>query len=161
MTYRRLTADDLIDRAEISDVVHRYATGIDHRDWPLFRSIFTDQIMLDFSSWSGEPRHATSSAAWAAGVEKVLSSFDATQHVSSNHVITLDGDRATCVSYMMALHHLVTGDTREMHAIGGWYTNRLVRTGEGWKIADCTLTVRWEMGDRGLFARAMARAAGA
>ena len=30
----------LLDRAEISDVQLRYATGLDSRDWPLFRSCF-------------------------------------------------------------------------------------------------------------------------
>jgi hypothetical protein len=31
----------LLDRAEISDVQLRYATGLDSRNWPLFRSCFT------------------------------------------------------------------------------------------------------------------------
>ncbi len=34
----------LIDRAEIGDVQLRYATGLDSRDWTLFRSCFTDEI---------------------------------------------------------------------------------------------------------------------
>jgi len=32
----------LLDRATITDVVNRYATGLDRRDWPLLRSIFAD-----------------------------------------------------------------------------------------------------------------------
>lgn len=47
----RLTLEDLIARAEISDCVHKYATGLDRRDWKLIRSIFTDEVHLDFSSW--------------------------------------------------------------------------------------------------------------
>jgi hypothetical protein len=31
----------LLDRAAISDVVNAYATGLDRRDWVLYRSIFT------------------------------------------------------------------------------------------------------------------------
>jgi hypothetical protein len=38
---RPRTLQDLIDRAEISDVVHGYASAVDSRDWPLFRSIWT------------------------------------------------------------------------------------------------------------------------
>ena len=30
------------DRQDIADVLLRYATGIDRRDWPLFRTAFTD-----------------------------------------------------------------------------------------------------------------------
>jgi hypothetical protein len=43
----------LLDRAEISDVQLRYATGLDSRDWPLFRSCFPDQIETDFTSVFG------------------------------------------------------------------------------------------------------------
>ena len=30
------------DRQDISELLVRYATGIDRRDWPLFRTVFTD-----------------------------------------------------------------------------------------------------------------------
>ncbi len=40
----------LLDCAAISDVVHAYATGLDRRDWVLYRSIFTDEIEMDFRS---------------------------------------------------------------------------------------------------------------
>lgn len=152
-----LTIEGLLARAAISDVVNRYATGIDRRDWALFRSIFADEVALDFSSWNGSPPSRSPADAWVAGVTASLSGFDATQHVSSNHVITLEGDAATCVSYMMALHYLREDGQSQMQSIGGYYTNRLVRGPDGWKIHACTLTVTWEMGDRGLFQIAQAR----
>jgi len=93
-------------------------------------------------------------------VRKTLSGFDATQHLSSNHVITLSGDTATCVSYMVARHYLVENGERLMHSIGGHYTNRLVREAGHWKISRCALTVTWEMGDRSLFDIAAKRAQG-
>jgi hypothetical protein len=148
-----LTVETLVARAEISDVVNRYATGIDGRDWPLYRSIFADEVEFDFTSWSGgEPRRLAADA-WVANVRDGLSGFDATQHLSSNHVHTIDGggESATCVSYMVALHHIVEGESRRMHGLGGYYTNRLRREAEGWKIHACALMVKWEMGDRGLF----------
>ena len=45
----------LYDRAEISDVVHRYATGLDTHNWPLLRSIFLDEIDVDMSSLHMRP----------------------------------------------------------------------------------------------------------
>jgi hypothetical protein len=44
-----LRIQELLDRAEISDVVHRYATGLDTQNWPLLRSIFLDEIDMDFA----------------------------------------------------------------------------------------------------------------
>ena len=44
------------DRQDISDLLVRYATGIDRRDWPLFRTVFTDDCELDYGEigvWKG------------------------------------------------------------------------------------------------------------
>jgi len=146
-----LTLETLIARAEISDVVNRYATGIDRRDWVLYRSIFADEVDFDFTTWSGGEPRRLSGDQWVAGVREGLSGFDATQHISTNHVHTIEGETATCVSYMVALHYLVEDEKRLMQGLGGFYTNRLRRQADGWKIEACTLTVTWEMGDRALF----------
>jgi len=141
----------LLDRAEISDVALRYATAVDTRDWALYRSVFTDPLTVDFSSWSGEPEATMPVNQWVEKVRNTLAGFDATQHLSSNHVITISGDSATCVSYMIARHYLLEEGEGHMHSIGGHYTNRFLRTEDGWKITRCALQVTWEMGDRGLF----------
>jgi len=36
------------DRQDICDLLVRYATGIDRRDWSLFRTVFTDPCELDY-----------------------------------------------------------------------------------------------------------------
>ncbi len=44
------------DQPQISDVLIRYATGIDRRDWELFRTVFADDCELDYGeigSWRG------------------------------------------------------------------------------------------------------------
>jgi 3-phenylpropionate/cinnamic acid dioxygenase small subunit len=151
-----LTVEDLIARAEIIDVAHAYATGIDRRDWRLYRSIFAEEVDLDFSTWGAEPGRMSADA-WTASVRQGLSGFTATQHVLSNHVITLQDDEATCVTYMQALHYLVSEGGSDMQTLGGFYTNRLRRTPAGWKIHGCTLTVTWMVGDRGLFTLARER----
>jgi hypothetical protein len=149
--------DDLVDRAKITDHVLRYATGIDRHDWTLYRSIFTDQLTVDFSSWSGEPAASMNADAWVAGVRATLEPFDATQHVLTNFVIEVDGIEASCTCYMAAHHHLVTGDLREMHSIGGYYVHHLRRTAAGWLIHQLQLNVTWEIGDRALFEQAALR----
>lgn len=146
---RTIDLATIIARAEISDVVIRYATGIDRRDWALFRSCFADEVELDFTSWSGGEVRTSNAEEWVAGVTAGLSGFDATQHISSNHVHQLAGDEASCVSYMIANHHAVEDGERLMHSIGGYYTNRLRRGPDGWRIHACRLDVTWEMGDRG------------
>ena len=74
----------LIDRAEISDVQLRYATGLDSRDWPLFRSCFADEIETDFTSvFGGEPRKVSADR-WTEAARRSLSGLKATQHMITN-----------------------------------------------------------------------------
>ena len=44
------------DRQDIADLLVRYASGIDRGDWPLFRTVFTEDCRLDYGEigvWRG------------------------------------------------------------------------------------------------------------
>ena len=43
------------DKVQIAEVLIRYATGIDSKDWPLFRSCWTDEVDMDY----GEARDSS------------------------------------------------------------------------------------------------------
>ncbi len=60
------------DRVQICETVYRYATGIDTRNWELYRSIFTDEIEVDFSSYSGEPAARMKADDWVRTVFRVI-----------------------------------------------------------------------------------------
>jgi hypothetical protein len=76
----------LIDRAEISDVQLRYATGLDSRDWPLFRSCFADEIETDFTSvFGGQPRKVSADR-WTEAARRSLGGLKATQHMITKYV---------------------------------------------------------------------------
>jgi SnoaL-like domain len=102
----------LLDRLAISDVQLRYATGADTRDWVLYRSCFTDEIDTDFTSvFGGQPRRGNADR-FVEAARRFLTGLKATQHMITNHVITIEGDEATCVAYVQARHYLPneTGD---------------------------------------------------
>jgi hypothetical protein len=140
----------LLDRAEISDVVHAYATGLDRRDWALYRRIFTDEIEMDFSSLGMRPG-VYKADDWVQDARTLFAGFAATQHTSTNHVHDVRGDVATCVSNMQAEHFVEPGEgvvpDANRWTIGGYYTNALVRTGAGWKLRGVTLVVTWTTGN--------------
>jgi SnoaL-like domain len=147
----------LLDRAEISDVQLRYATGLDSRDWPLFRSCFTDEIETDFTSvFGGQPRKVSADR-WTEAARRSLSGLQATQHMITNHVITVTGDEALCIAYVQARHYLPNDSGDNLQNMFGYYTNRFTRTAAGWKIRACKLTLTWQTGNQGIFALASAR----
>ena len=154
---RPRTLQDLLDRAEISDVLNRYSTAVDGRDWPLLRSIFADEVVFDIRSWRGGEPTLMPTDDWLARVKGQISGFDATRHYTSNHVHRIKGDEAICVANVVALHYLVEGETRRMHASIGYYTKGLKRTAEGWLINALQLIITADMGDRALHDRAHAR----
>ncbi len=155
MDSTRLSA--LHEREAITDVVRRYASGVDSRDWPSYRSCFSDVIEVDMSSWSGAPASRIPADAWVRGVRAGLSGFDSTQHMLSNHRVEFappakpgvaaDGVAAHCTSYIQARHWL----DQRCYTLAGYYDNDLVLSENGWRIERCRLTVTWNEGPREIF----------
>jgi hypothetical protein len=145
----------LVDRALIVETVYLYATAVDSRDWNLYRSIFTDVIDVDFSSYfqGGEPGWVTMPAdAWVDAASAPFAALDATQHSLSNPRVTIEGDDATCVVYVQAEHFLANREGDNYHTVGGYYTHTLVRTAAGWRLNRIKLTVRWQRGNKSIMA---------
>ena len=149
----------LKDKADIQETILKYATGLDRRDFALYRSIFADQVEIDFSSFSGAPPSTMSGDDWAAQVQQLLPGFDATQHVLTNFVINVQGDEAKANVYMQAEHFIANSDGDNSHTLGGYYDHKLRRKGEGWEIHATTLTVTWSRGNRDVYRLAAERVA--
>lgn len=137
--------------------VYEYAYGIDTRDWSLYRSIFTDEIAMDFSSYNGNPASRMKADDWVAGCRVLFTGLDATQHSMSNPLVDVDGQRARCRMYMQAEHFLRNDQGSDDFALGGYYDDRLVLTADGWKIEAVTLNVLWSRGNRHIMQLATAR----
>ncbi|OBJ92017.1 polyketide cyclase [Mycobacterium gordonae] len=117
------------DRQDICDLLVRYATGIDRRDWPLFRTVFTDDCELDYGeigSWSGV-------GAVTDFMEKVHAMAGHTLHRLSNQAIAVDGDKAVARTYVDAL--IMAADNQSGVNGIGFYDDEIVRTSAGWRIA--------------------------
>lgn len=117
------------DRQDIGELLVRYATGIDRRDWPLFRTVFTDDCELDYGeigSWSGVD-------AVTDFMEKVHAMAGHTLHRLSNQAVTVDGDNAVARTYVDAL--IMAADNQAGVNGIGFYDDEIVRTSAGWRIA--------------------------
>jgi len=134
------------DFQSICDLRYAYATGVDTRDWTLYRSIFCDRVAIDFSSYNQRPASVMSAEAWVDGVKPLFHGLAATQHSMTNPRVVVDGNRATLTMYMQAEHILDHEDPTSWFTIGGYYTDEVRRTGGRWRIAGVTLTVYWRRG---------------
>ena len=116
----------LIDRAEITDLLTRYARAVDRQDWELFRSVFTADARIDYTQVGGIAGDLDTVVGF---LEEVMAMFEAMQHLISNIDIDIDGDEAKVTA--MVYNPLKLPDT-PMWATGGWYHHELVRTPDGW-----------------------------
>lgn len=142
------------DKLAVIETVYKYALGLDTRDWSLYRSIFTDEVFVDFSSYHGQPGEWISADEWVARLQPLFSGLAATQHSMTNPLVTFDNEGAECRMYMQAEHIHDANDRNSWYTIGGYYTDRLVRDGNGWRIASVKLTIIWRRGDPECMVRA-------
>ena len=131
---------------------YTFAAAVDGRDWPLLRSVLTDELRLDYSSYSGKPAGPVAADAWVERCRGLFEGLDATQHSLSNPQIEPGSGVMTCTMYVVAEHLL--GPDR--YTLGGYYRDVLVREGDRWLLHDMTLTVRWRHGDPDVLSRARA-----
>lgn len=126
-------------KLDVEEVLIRYATGIDRRDWDLFRSCFTLDCHADYGDigvW--ESADAITDFMTTAHAE-----LGHTLHRISNVVIDVDGvgvgARAVARCYVDGV--LMALDGQSGFSPVGFYDDELVLTAAGWRIARRTFTM--------------------
>ncbi len=143
----------LIDRAQITDTVTAFAVALDMRNWELLGRCLTDPLEIAYPNSVGVGTYARDH--FLAIADKFFSNLDATLHISANHQIEIDGDRATCVSTLFANHHLASAGERSVQRQIGYYKNHLVRLDQ-WTIFRTEQHDGWMEGNPAVFASAAA-----
>jgi 3-phenylpropionate/cinnamic acid dioxygenase small subunit len=133
----------LVDRQTVVDLAVRYATALDTKDWSLLATCFVPDAVAIYSTRGRVEGYP--------GIEEVcrgaLGPLTASQHLLGNHVVELDGDEGRASCYFQAQHVLTGTDGGDTYIVAGTYRDRVVRSPEGWKIAERQLTVLWTQGN--------------
>lgn len=127
----------LADRIEITDLLTRYATAVDDKDWPLYRSVFTTDAQIDYST-AGGPTGDVDTV--VAALTEQLQLFTRTQHFISNIAVELDGDTAKVRA--MFFNPMIVSPGKQF-TCGGWYNHDLVRTPAGWRSTRLVEEAAW------------------
>jgi hypothetical protein len=119
----------LEDERQIAATLVRYATGVDSRDWALFRTCFADGLHADygdFGTW-------TSPEAITGAMEQLHAPVGPTLHRMTNIVTGAITGGAKVRSYVDAIL-LPKEPDGPIHRACGYYDDELVKTDDGWKI---------------------------
>ncbi len=136
MAPETLSPKEVSDRIQIDDLLIRYTVAVDTKDWSLLDTCFTPDAQLDYKSAGGLAGSYPEVRAW---LEKALAPFSMTMHFISNTTLELDGERArarTCVLNPMGFPN--EDGSLHLFTVGAYYVDKLVRTPDGWRIAERT-----------------------
>ncbi|MEM7547954.1 MAG: nuclear transport factor 2 family protein, partial [Pseudomonadota bacterium] len=121
--------------------------AFDMQDWDLHRSVFTDEIQMDFTASLGGGLQTMMADQWVAAVKPFFASLNGTQHIAMPLIIEIDGDTAYVRSMLHAQHHMPNAKGGPVQTMIGYYDNWLVRSDEGWKITKMVQTITWNEGN--------------
>lgn len=140
---------DLLDERDIAAVCIRYATAIHDRDWVRLRSCF----LADAVGLYHPDRPLDGMAAIEEAIRTAVAPLTRTQHLVTNVEVDLAGDAATSRCCLHAQHVRAGVPGGERFVIAGRYSDRFVRTAEGWRIRERRLDRWWTSGNPAVTAR--------
>jgi len=116
------------DELEIASLLNRYARAVDTKDWDLYRSVFTDDAHIDYSSAGAAAGTRDEVADW---LSQGFATIPMSMHYITNVESDITGDTATVRA--MFYNPMQLPGMSELSYCGGYYHHELVRTPDGWR----------------------------
>lgn len=126
----------LEDRAAITGILNSHCRGLDRCDANLLQSCYWPEAAVDYGSYKG-PAHEFATLV----VQALAGSYELTRHCIGNILVTFDGARARCESYVDAAH-LLPGGEMEMR-FGGRYLDLLEQRNGHWRMLNRQVVMDW------------------
>ena len=144
-----------IDTVAIIQSLVKGFNATDRHDHALRRSLWTDELVIDFGDVKETQQvKADDLAEWARIAYKDMT----TMHMSFNHEVSVHGDRATVHSYGRALHKQQVSKGADYWFIYARYEHELVKEGGVWKVCRIRMEPVYQEGNTNLVNQAYADA---
>jgi hypothetical protein len=153
-TAETLTTAQMVERlwarSQIEAVMLRFGRALDTGDWAAYRTCFADRFRVNFERLTGQPEVYVDADLWTRFAEVILSPVRR-HHQYSNLTVSVQGDRADAVIYMVARHWKATDAGAAEYTQVGWYENSFGYLEGEWKITRLLHTYQWIEGNGALF----------
>lgn len=126
---------ELLDRQDILDCVHRYCRGVDRFDRELVLSVYHSDATDDHGEFVGSPNDFVD---WAFNYHHTH--HEATHHIVTNHSCELKGDVAHTETYWL-FSGINKAGPPSVHF--GRYIDRFERRAGKWAIAARACIIEW------------------
>ncbi|MFC3996550.1 nuclear transport factor 2 family protein [Nocardiopsis sediminis] len=128
----------VLARADIGDLLARFAHCLDERDFTGYADLFTADGVLRMPGAEHRGR-----AGLAEFVAADLGRYHRTHHLITNTQVDVDGDTASSRSCLYAVHLRSAGDPADWWSVGGHYAHTYRREGGRWRIRTVDITPIW------------------
>jgi hypothetical protein len=131
----------LADRAEISDLFVKLGRCLDEHDFDGLKTVLTEDVVGSTPGGTREGRDALIAQARAnhEGYERLVHQF-------SSILVEVEGDTGSIRAYVTGSFGHADSPV-PVRVITGLYRNKVVRTGDGWRISELTVDPRFRVGE--------------
>jgi 3-phenylpropionate/cinnamic acid dioxygenase small subunit len=133
---------ELLDRSEIADLIARLGLWLDEKRFEDARSVLTEDVAVETLGGQVQGIEAVT--------EQARRNHDVgrTQHVITNLLIDLDGDKATIRANLIATFVQRADEPGSHFDIGERYRFEAIRTAHGWRLSRVQASPLWTSGSR-------------
>jgi ketosteroid isomerase-like protein len=136
----------MTDRGDIATLLYRYARAVDTKDWALYRSVFTEDAVIDYSS-NGIP--AGSRDEITDFLAKAFTAIGMSMHYITNIEADVGSGGHTAKVRAMFYNPTQLPGMAALSYFGGYYFHDLVRTDDGWRSRHLTEQAVWAVNGPG------------
>ena len=139
---------ELLDRAQITDVIVRTALAQDAHDWQAVADCFAPEAVYLHPGGRMEGVEAIVERS-----RRALEPLDGSQHLIGSIQVTVAGDDGRTTSYFQAQHvrHAAAGGA--LYAIAGTYHDTFARRHGQWRIVERRQEYSWREGNPAVIVR--------
>lgn len=128
----------MLDKQACTEVIYRFARGLDRRDEALLRSLFHPDSTDDHGYFRG------SGAEFVDWVLPLLAGMERTQHFIGNVLVEVSAEEAKSESSFIASHDLTSADgTPQRMTAAGRYLDRFRQHEGEWKLLHRKAVYDW------------------
>lgn len=133
------------DRLAIRELVDAYAHCADTRNAQGQMALFTEdtRFLVFMDVGSDTPTQVIENREDLLPVFDNLNTYKTTMHFNGQSTLTLDGDKATGITYCLAHHLTIQDEGQKLMIAAIKYHDTFVRQNQNWLFAERKLLVDW------------------
>lgn len=137
---------DVEERQRIQEIIARFATSFDIKDWEGLQACLTESLYTNYSDLRGTPPETLTASEYVRLRRESVGHLKMHHLVSNYEIDFADSNTAACRASMVVWRTSGEGEFTS-HCL---YTFRLVRQNGGWKINSISQKILWNEGNASL-----------